>query len=134
MSRLDNALYKGIAQEVAPYNLSPIDVHLLMICMETRECTVSQLAQMLPVDASRISRLVTELVDRGLLRRRRLRNDRRVVMLRLSPDGQKITSQISQNMQEYYSKLTDGLSEQEMEVFSRAALRIVSNYEAMQES
>ncbi len=134
MARLENAVYKGIAREMAPHDLSPLDVYLLMICAEMRECTATQLARMLPVDASRISRLVTELADRGLLRRRRLRNDRRVVMLRLSPDGQELMSNLSQRMQTYYTRLTEGLSEREMRVFAATALRIVSNYEAMQES
>ena len=59
VSRLENAVYKGIASEATPYDLSPLDVYLLMICMEMRECTATQLAVQLPVDASRISRLVT---------------------------------------------------------------------------
>ncbi len=134
VSRLENVVYKGIAAEAAPYDLTPLDVYLLMICLETGECTATQLAQMLPVDASRISRLVTGLADRGLLRRRRLRNDRRIVMLRLSPNGEALTSEVTGHMQEYYAKLTEGLSEQEMNAFSAAALRIVANYEAMQES
>ena len=132
VSRLENAVYKGIAAEAAPYDLSPLDVYLLMICVEMGECTATQLADMLPVDASRISRLVTGLADRGLLRRRRLRNDRRIVMLRLSPKGLELTSEVTQRMQAYYAKLTEGLGEQEMNSFAAAALRIVANYEAMQ--
>ena len=134
VSRLENAVYKGIASEATPYDLSPLDVYLLMICMEMRECTATQLAVQLPVDASRISRLVTVLADRGLLRRRRLRSDRRIVMLRLSPDGQAVTSELTERMQSYYSKLTEGLNEREMSTFESTALRIVANYEAMQES
>ena len=132
VSRLENAVYKGIAAEAAPYDLAPLDVYLLMICIEMGECTATQLADMLPVDASRISRLVTGLADRGLLRRRRLRNDRRIVMLRLSPKGLELTSEVTQRMQAYYARLTGGLSEQEMNAFATAALRIVGNYEAMQ--
>ena len=94
----------------------------------------TQLAVQLPVDASRISRLVTVLADRGLLRRRRLRSDRRIVMLRLSPDGQAVTSELTERMQSYYAKLTEGLNEREMRTFAATALRIVANYEAMQES
>ena len=131
VSRLENAVYKGIAEEVSPYKLSPLDVYLLMTCMERGECMATQLARLLPVDASRISRLVTGLVDRGYLIRRRLREDRRIVMLRLSDDGQELASQVNRNMQAYYAKLTEGLSEEEIDAFAVAALKIVSNYEAM---
>ena len=125
-------IYKGIAAEVAPYGISPIDVQVMMICLERRECTVTQLARLLPVDASRVSRLVTGLVDRGLLRRRRLRNDRRVVMLRLSPDGKRLTSELARKMRQYYAKVTDGFSERDMGRFAEIAMGIIANYEAME--
>ena len=134
VSRLENAVYKGIAEETAPYDLAPLDLYLLVICLERGECTATQLADMLPVDASRISRLVTGLADRGLLRRRRLRNDRRIVMLRLSPKGQELTSEVTERMQAYYARLTEGVSGTEMNAFAATALRIVANYEAMQEA
>ena len=54
--------------------------------------------------------------------------------LRLSPDGKAMVSEVIERMQAYYDKLTEGLSEQEMRTFASAALRIVANYEAMQES
>ena len=125
-------IYKGIAAEVAPYDISPVDVQLLMICLERGECTATQLARLLPVDASRVSRLVTGLADRGLLRRRRLRSDRRVVMLRLSPDGRRLTSELAQKMQQYYENVTDGFSEKDMSRFAAIALGIIANYEAME--
>ena len=133
VSGLSNTIYKGIGEQVASYNLSPLDVYLLMICMEREECTATQLARMLPVDASRISRLVTVLVDRGLIRRRRLRSDRRIVMLSLSPEGEQLTTEVSGRMQAYYARLTEGLSEQDMSAFATTALRIIANYEAMAE-
>ena len=132
VSRLENAVYKGIAAEAAPYDLTPLDVYLLTICLERREVTAIDLGKVLPVDASRISRLVAGLADNGLLQRHRLRDDRRVVRLRLSPKGRELTAEVTRRMQAYYAKLTDGLSEQEMGAFATTALRIVANYEAMQ--
>ena len=134
VSSLANAVYKGIAAEVARYDLSPLDIQLLMICLERNECAATQLAQLLPVDASRISRIVTGLADRGLLRRRRLRSDRRVVMLRLSPHGHELTVQVAEHMQAYYARLTHGLNEREMRAFARTAQRISGNYATMVEA
>ena len=134
VSSLANAVYKGIAAEVARYDLSPLDIQLLMICLERNECAATQLAQLLPVDASRISRIVTGLADRGLLRRRRLRSDRRVVMLRLSPRGHELTVQVTEHMQAYYARLTQGLNEREMRAFATTAQRISGNYAAIAEA
>ena len=132
VSSLANAVQKGISIVVTPYDLTTLDVQLLMICMEMRECAATQLAQLLPTDASRISRLVTDLANKGLLRRRRLRSDRRVVMLRLSPAGQELTEEVIRRMQEHYETLLAGLGARERRAFLRSSLKIVANYEATQ--
>ncbi len=130
---LANVVYKGVAAEVAPYDLSPVDVQMMLVFRETHECTATYLARLLPVDATRISRQVTGLVDKGLLLRRRLREDRRIVMLRLSPEGEELASELSERMNAYYARLTEGFSEEEMRAFATIAQGIIANYEAMQE-
>ncbi len=79
------------------------------LCPEGRtgreEWTASQLAQSLPVNASRISRQVAKMVGMGLMRRRRLRNDRRVVMLSLTAGGKKLTLDIQRRVHSYEAVL-----------------------------
>ena len=133
VARLANSVFKGIADDVADYGLSPFDVHLLMICLETEESTATELARLLPIDASRISRLVNVLVEKDLLVRRRRRQDRRIVMLRLSPEGQDLASTVARRMEALYARLTMGLTESEIRQFSATALKIQANYEAMEE-
>ena len=125
-------LDRGLAQQMSPYDLLPLDVQLLVICREMGECTATQLATLLPVDAARISRLVNTLVEKDVLRRRRLRSDRRVVMLSLSAPGEDLTAEVAQRIQDYYSRVTEGISEEDMRVFTDAALKIIANYRAME--
>ena len=122
------AVDRGIVLLVAPYDLTPIDVRLLMICRQMDECTATQLARMLPVDAGRISRVVNTLVEKDLLRRRRQRDDRRVVMLRLTPEGEEVVAEIAARLREYFARLTAGLNELELYAFATAAQRIIANY------
>ena len=128
---LFNALDKAMAREVTPHGITGLEYSLLWHCLEG-ERTATQLAQVLPVDGSRISRVVTVLVDKGFLRRRRLRTDRRIVMLRLTEEGMELTSGIAQNMQRYYAMLTEDIGEEEMRVFASVASRIIANHAAMQ--
>ena len=132
VSALSNMVYKGIMEETAPFDLTPLEVQLMMICEERGECPAYQIAQLLPVDASRVSRLVTGLADMGVLRRRRLRNDRRIVMLRLTPQGQKKLTEINAKLQSFYDKLTKGLNKRELRSFASIAQRLMANYEAME--
>ena len=129
---LVNAVDKGIAAEVAPYDFTSLEFSLLRTCMETGECTATYLAQLLPVDPARISRVVTRLVDRGMLVRRRLRSDRRVVMLSLSDEGTEVASRILRRVHEYGDQLTTGISEEDMRIFADVTSQILANHAAMQ--
>ena len=131
VSTLAQAVDRSIARTMASHDLLPMDVHLLVICQDKGECTATQLTQLLPVDAARISRLVNGLVERGLVIRRRPGNDRRIVLLRLSPEGKELTSEVSRRMQELHAGLTEGLTERELRAFADVALRMIANHEAM---
>ena len=131
VSNLAYVVDSGISRVVAPYNLQPVDVHVLMICREMQECTATQLVRQMPVDAARVSRLVNTLVEKNYLRRRRRRDDRRVVMLRLSPQGETLIAEAEARLQEYYAQLTEGMSEQEIRAFATAAMHILANYEQL---
>ena len=128
VSNLAYVVDSGISRVVAPYELQPMEVHVLMICREMQECTATQLVRLMPVDAARVSRLVNTLVEKNYLRRRRRRDDRRVVMLRLSQQGETLIDEAAARLQEYYAQLTEGMSESEKRAFATAAMHIVDNY------
>ena len=135
ISALATAVIKGMEKEFSPFDLAPIEFGLLRYCLESDdEVTATYLVRRLPVDSSRVSRIVTDLVDRGLLHRRRLRDDRRVIMLRLTDEGRDIASQMLEKMTGYYDALTEGLDEDEMHAFRLASSKIIANHAAMQES
>ena len=129
---LVNALTRGVVREAGPHGLSPTEYNLLRICMEMGECTATDLARVLPIDASRISRIVSRLVDMELLVRRRLRSDRRIVMLQLSPEGKELTSALYGRIREYEAKLTDGISEEEMRTLESITAKILANHAALE--
>ena len=132
---LENAVFKGVSKEVALYDLNAIEFNLLRNCLETGgEVTATELAEVLPVDTSRISRVVTILVDKGLLQRRRLTDDRRVVMLSLTEEGRETTSRILRSMESHDAMLVEGIDEDEMRIFVSVTSRILANYAAMQKA
>lgn len=102
--------------------------------MREGDCTATRLAEILPVDASRVSCMVTKLVDMGLLRRWRLRTDRRIVRLQLTDMGNELTAQLDQRVQVYDTKLLEGVSEEEMRRFMSTASKILANYTALKHS
>ena len=134
VTSLMNAVLKGAAIELEPYNITPLEFTTLRICLARGESTMTELAAVLPVDTSRTSRTVAGLVDKGLLRRHRRRDDRRVVMLRLSEQGIELTSMLQELLQSFDSRLTEDISPDELSVFASVVERIAANYAAMQSS
>ena len=130
---LFNMLDKSMELLVAPHGITSTEYTLLWYCLE-REHTATELARVMPVDAARISRIVAGLVEKGMLRRRRLRSDRRIVMLRLTEEGREVASQIAQNMRRHYVSLSEGIREEEMRVFMSVTDRIIANHAANQMS
>ena len=129
---LINDYSKGTAQQMHPEGISPVEFSLLKACMERRESTATDLAEVLPVDASRISRIVTGLVNKGLLIRRRLRNDRRIVMLRLSEQGKELTSLLGRRLAAYDAKLTENIAEDDLITFRSVIIKILANQAAIE--
>ena len=131
---LVNAVAKGMAELVAPHDLIPLEFALLRVLLEKEECTTTQLAQVLPVKAPRISHVVTKLVDRGLMSRRRLRNDRRVVMLTLTEEGKALTLELHRRVEAYDAKLIKSVSEEEMTAFASTTSKIMANHAVLAQS
>ena len=131
LTGLVNAVDKGAIRELAPHGLIPVEFSLLRHCHEQEHYTATELAQVLPVDGSRVSRIVTGLVERGLLRRRRRRSDRRVVMLSLSDEGRELLARVVEAMSRYDAMLAEGVTDEEMRVFISVSRRIIGNHAGM---
>lgn len=122
-----------MSDEVVPHAITSMEYSLLWYCLEG-ERTATQLAWVLPVDGSRISRMVTRLVDKGLLLRRRRRSDRRIVMLRLTDEGSEVASLIYRNMKRHYVMLTEDISAEDLRVFASVCSRVLANHAADRQS
>ena len=131
---LVNAVLLGMVEEVDPYGLRALEFSLLRACMEKGECTATDLAGVLPVDASRISRLVTSLVDKELLVRRRQSDDRRMVMLRLSRKGSELVSMLNRRIDAHNVKLMKNIAGDDLSTFETVAHRILANHRALKSS
>jgi DNA-binding MarR family transcriptional regulator len=79
-------------------DLSPAQCHVLHLIEPGRPLPMRRLAETLSCDASNVTGLVDRLEDRGLVERRPSADDRRVRMLRLTPDGSRLRSLLLRRM------------------------------------
>ena len=91
---LVNAVARGMARIVAAHGLTHIDFALLRLFLGAEEWTATQLAEMLPLAPSGISRSVSKLVDKGPDPEATPPQRRRVVILTLTDEGLALTQEL----------------------------------------
>jgi DNA-binding MarR family transcriptional regulator len=69
-----------------------------------------ELARLLGLEKSTVSRLVAGLVDRGWVSRERNQNNRRLYRLQLTHDGQAAAKQIGKELHAQHTRLLSGLT------------------------
>lgn len=131
IERLADAVAKRRSDMGRPDKLTPMDIAVLDGLLADEERTVSDIAQTFPVSPSRISRVVAKLVGMGLMRRRRLRNDRRVVRLTLTSEGQALARDLQDRAKAYDDQLFEGISEADRVCFVSTSSKILANFETL---
>ena len=133
-SVLVNTVAKGVEEELKPFDLAPIEYTVLYMCFGGKLGTVTALAQAMPVDGGRLSRVVRGLAKRKLIRKRRLRSDRRVVRLTLTEEGSALTRELIRRVQAHYEVLLEGIDDEGRRVFMAVIQQILANSRRGRES
>ena len=128
---LVNSVTKELNSEASACNLTPTEFAVIRLFHIEPEWTVTDLAQMLSVNISVMSRAVSRLVEKELLQRRRPREDRRVVLLRLTEDGDSMALEFHEKARAYEKRLTRGIGAEEMENCLTTIRKIVANHAAL---
>jgi len=81
-------------------DLSPAQFHVLHLLEPGRPLPMGRLADTLGCDPSNVTGLVDRLGERGLIRRDSLPGDRRVKVLRLTPEGARLRAQLLRRVAE----------------------------------
>jgi DNA-binding MarR family transcriptional regulator len=92
--------------------------------------TSADLARHLNHDAGATSRLVDQLVERGLVRRERSKSDRRVVNLTLTPQGRAVAKQYIPSIVDFWNTVMDEFSSKETSQLIELLTRLIRRLEA----
>ncbi len=131
---LVDTVSRGVDKEAESYNLTHLQFALIRMFLVDLERTVTELAQMFSMDLPGMSRVVSRLADRGLLSRRRPRENRRVVLLQLTEEGVALGLELHERAHAYEERLTQGIDADEQESFLATIRKIVANHAALERS
>ena len=124
---LASAFRKGLADELVPFDVSPVQWAILEMCYRGEANTPSGLARVVPVDGAAISRQLDKLKDKGLIRRRRLSKDRRTVRVELTEEGWVLVPQLAPMVQANNNKFLEGITQEEQVALKRIIQKILAN-------
>ena len=85
------------------------------------------------IDRSTLADIVRRLVSRGLLTRRRTRNDARMYAVRITPEGKSVLEKAGPIAQEVDAAVLTSLSASERETFNNLLEKVVSQADAVNE-
>ena len=94
------------------------------------QCTMTELAALLGLEISTVSRRVKALEDRGLVERETSPTDRRATLLRLTPEGRALFERLSASWREMLAEVLDGWDPFSIEVFAELFARFADALEA----
>ena len=129
VTRLVNVMYQGIHDRVSPFGLAVGEYSILAACSSTESITISGIAQRVPLDAARISRITSRLEDMEMIRKVRPGRDRRVVRVEVTDEGRALVLDIMPSVTEHYANVASRVSDQELTDLIAFIERMTANAE-----
>jgi DNA-binding MarR family transcriptional regulator len=87
----------------------------LLTIADRGECSLGELGRELEVAMSSASQMVDRLVGQGLVNREQDADNRRQVIIRLTPQGQELIGELRRGIIRRYEKILDRLSDRDQE-------------------
>ncbi|ADB50141.1 MarR family winged helix-turn-helix transcriptional regulator [Conexibacter woesei] len=130
LSQLGFHVSQRFAEQIEPLGLIPPHVGILQLVQREPGQSQQALARKLGIAPNRLVGLIDELEARGLLRRERVPSDRRVSALHLTPDGERIVTEIRRAGAEHEAEITAALNDRERATLA-ALLRRVADEQGL---
>ena len=124
---LASAIGKGAGEQLAPMGVTPCQWAILEAAFFVNANTLTALARIIPVDAAAISRQLDKLQKSGLVRRRRLRSDRRTVRIELTEAGRDLVPKLETRVQANNARFLAGVSAAEQAAFTEIIKKMLKN-------
>lgn len=95
-----------------------------LVALHSGISTAGELSHNICHDAGSLTRLIDQMVKRGLVRRARSESDRRVVTLALTPRGRDLVAALAPRMMHFWNKLLSGFSHAEVDTLIALLTRL----------
>ena len=134
MKHVVSSFVQSIDRELGPCGLTHVQWGPLFMMQQGRASTVAELARELETDPGAMTRLMDRLEAKGLCRRVRSVEDRRVVNLALTPAGVKAAAMVPEALSKVMNAHLAGFSKTEWQTLKGFLHRMLENGESFRET
>ena len=133
MNKVLSSILAQADAQLAPYKLTYVQwVPLYKLLMNEGQ-TSAQLAREIAIDPAALTRSLNRLEIKGLIRRDRSAQDRRVVHLSLTPAGRNVAQHVPSVLAEVLNGHLQGFSQTEWTLMLQLLQRMLTNGEALKQ-
>jgi DNA-binding MarR family transcriptional regulator len=123
---------REVESRMAAHGLTDAQWKPLWMLKAGRATTAFELAREMDIDAGAVTRTVDRLESKGLVERARSASDRRVVHLRLTPEGEAVVAKVPHVLAAVNNDFLRGFSEDEWIQLRQLIERMAANGQALQ--
>jgi len=127
MGRARASMLSGLDAELARFGLSGMQYAVLKHLSEGTARTAADLCRLMFHDTGAMTRILDRLEEKGLMRRERCREDRRVVFLRVAPNGRALLPRLMAVATRVIDAHLAGFSAAEVETLKAYLGRMIEN-------
>ena len=134
MRRVLMAITQAADKRLEPDGLTHVQWGPLFMLRMARASTVAELARELQTDPGAMTRLLDRLEAKGLCRRERCTDDRRVVRIALTPEGEASAARVPAVLAQVLNETLAGFSRAEWNTLKAMLQRMLDNVEAQRDN
>ena len=109
----------------------PMQARVLMILHKRENCTANDIVKLIKRDKAQITRLISGLIDQGLLRKEPNPDDLRSQLLVFTSEGERVKNLVLAQVESIQKKITTGLTKQEVEQFEIIPAKMIQNLQPL---
>lgn len=127
IKQVSNSMNRMLDQEMAPLDLTAMQWRPIILLFKGRADTPAELARLTGMDTGAMTRALDRLEAKGLLRRTRCQEDRRVVKIELTEIGEAKAREIPPNIARVLNYHLRGFSTDEVAQLMHFLRRMIAN-------
>lgn len=131
INRLAQTITREIDRRMIDLGLTDAQWKPLLLLRQGSCLTAADLSRKGCHDTGAVTRLLDRLENKGLIRRVRSEEDRRVINLELTNEGQQVSAEVPKVLSELANQVLAGFSDEEFIIFRSLLNRALTNAQAL---